>query len=117
MNLRPCAHKPNCVSSVPEEAPARRVDALAFTDTPAAAGARLRRAVRAMARGRIVADQGAYLRAEFHSRLFGFVDDLELVVDEAAGIVHVRSAARTGYWDLGVNRRRVEALRRAFQRP
>jgi len=53
------------------------------------------------------------VRAEFRSRL-GFVDDVEFRIDEAAGVIHVRSASRTGYWDLGVNRRRVEAIREAF---
>ena len=55
----------------------------------------------------------ACLRAEFRTRL-GFVDDLEFLVDEDRGVVQVRSASRTGYWDLGVNRKRVEALRKAY---
>jgi len=42
------------------------------------------------------------------------VDDVEFRIDEAAGVIHVRSASRKGYWDLGVNRRRVEAIREAF---
>ena len=32
----------------------------------------------------------------------------------AAGVIHVRSASRTGYWDLGANRRRVETIREAI---
>jgi len=39
---------------------------------------------------------------------------VEFRIDDAAGVIHVRSASRTGYWDLGVNRRRVEAIREAF---
>ena len=53
------------------------------------------------------------VRAEFRTRL-GFVDDVEFRIDEAARGIHVRSASRKGYWDLGVNRRRVEAIREAF---
>ncbi|MGD9241474.1 MAG: DUF1499 domain-containing protein, partial [Desulfobacterales bacterium] len=30
-------------------------------------------------------------------------------------IIHVRSASRTGYYDFGANRRRVERLRSAFE--
>jgi uncharacterized protein (DUF1499 family) len=56
---------------------------------------------------------GDLVRAEFRSRL-GFVDDVEFRIDEAAGRIHVRSASRKGYWDLGVNRRRVETIREAF---
>jgi uncharacterized protein (DUF1499 family) len=65
-------------------------------------------AVRAMG-GRVEADTGHYLHATFVSRIFRFVDDLELRMDGER--VQVRSASRVGYSDLGVNRRRVEALR------
>ena len=43
------------------------------------------------------------------------MDDLSLRLEAETGLVHVRSASRTGYWDLGVNRRRVEALREASE--
>jgi len=39
---------------------------------------------------------------------------VEFRIDEAAGVVHVRSASRKGYWDFGVNRRRVETIREAI---
>lgn len=58
----------------------------------------------------IVAEGADFLRAEVRSRLFGFVDDLELRLDAVRGVVEVRSAARSGKWDFGVNRRRVEGL-------
>ena len=41
-------------------------------------------------------------------------DDVDLVIDEAAGVIRFRSASRTGHWDLGANRRRMEELRRRF---
>jgi uncharacterized protein (DUF1499 family) len=41
-----------------------------------------------------------------------YVDDLELLADIEQGVIQVRSASRVGTWDLGVNRRRVESLRR-----
>ena len=40
-----------------------------------------------------------------------FVDDVEFVYDDKAGLIHVRSASRLGRRDFGVNRARVEALR------
>jgi uncharacterized protein (DUF1499 family) len=52
-----------------------------------------------------------YLHAEFRSAVFRFVDDLEFLADESAGVIHVRSASRVGTSDLGVNRRRVETIR------
>ena len=67
--------------------------------------------VASLPRSTIVEKTDTYLHAAFKSRVFRFVDDLELLLDPATGIVAVRSASRTGYSDLGVNRRRVEALR------
>ena len=56
-----------------------------------------------------------YLRAEFRSRLFRFVDDVELLVDPEAARIEIRSASRVGHSDLGVNRKRVEVIRAAFE--
>jgi uncharacterized protein (DUF1499 family) len=42
----------------------------------------------------------------------GYVDDVEF--RKAADGVHVRSASRVGYGDMGANKKRVEALRAAL---
>ena len=52
-----------------------------------------------------------YLSAEFRSALFGFVDDLELRLDVENKLIHLRSASRVGYSDMGVNRKRIVQLR------
>ncbi|MDH3872350.1 MAG: DUF1499 domain-containing protein, partial [Gammaproteobacteria bacterium] len=75
---------------------------------------RLRAAILSQRRTRIVEEDASYLHAEVHSRVFGFIDDLEFVLVPKEGIIHVRSASRSGYSDFGVNRRRVERIRRAF---
>ena len=81
---------------------------------PAKAIPALRGVVESLPRTRVVSVTDSYLHAEFRSRIFGFVDDVEFLVDAGAGAVHVRSASRTGYSDLGVNRKRVEEIRAAF---
>jgi len=63
---------------------------------------------------RIVQRTDTYVHAECRSAVLGFVDDLQLVLRPEEGIISVRSASRIGYWDLGVNRRRVERLRRVL---
>ncbi|MDM7951943.1 MAG: DUF1499 domain-containing protein [Cyanobium sp. CZS 25K] len=60
---------------------------------------------------RIVERDGRYLHATATSRLFGFVDDLELQALPAAGVLQARSSSRLGDSDLGVNGRRLAALR------
>ena len=63
---------------------------------------------------RIVERDGSYLHATATSRLFGFVDDLELQALPAAGVLQARSSSRLGDSDLGVNARRLAALRQAL---
>ncbi len=55
--------------------------------------------------------RGPYLHATATSRIFGFVDDLELLADPAQGLLQARSVSRLGDSDLGVNARRLERLR------
>lgn len=111
--LAPVSQKPNAVSSQMSD-PAHAVEPLRFTGSPDAAMAALEGVLRAMPRMAIVETSKGYLRAEATSRLFRFVDDLEAMADPAARVIHVRSAARVGYSDLGVNRARVEEIRKAF---
>jgi uncharacterized protein (DUF1499 family) len=111
--LSPCPRRPACVSSQAQD-PARRVEPIVAPGRVDVALDRAQRAIASMSGGRVVEVEGPYLRAEFTSRLFRFVDDLELLWD-SSGVFHVRSASRVGSSDLGANRRRVESLRRTFE--
>ena len=55
-----------------------------------------------------------YLHAVFKTRWLRFRDDFEARLDPEAGLIHVRSASRLGYSDLGANRARVNKLRAAW---
>jgi uncharacterized protein (DUF1499 family) len=109
--LKPCPDSPNCVSSMSSD-PRHRVAAIAYTDSPAEVRQRLLGVICSMPRTDILTDEGHYLRVEFTSAVFRFVDDVEFCIDEAQNVIHVRSASRVGYWDLGANRKRVEQIRR-----
>ena len=110
--LAPCPASPNCVSSQADATDAGHyVAPLAFKGDPQAAWEMLRRIVAESARAQIVAERDGYLHAEFASRLLGFVDDLECLLDARAHRIQVRSSSRLGYRDFGVNRERVESLR------
>jgi uncharacterized protein (DUF1499 family) len=78
---------------------------------PAAAWEGVRKIVIRLPRCEVVRSGDHYLHVILKSRVFGFVDDLELLWDPQSSRVAIRSASRTGYSDLGVNRRRVEDLR------
>jgi len=110
--LAPCKRSPNCVSSQAEPTDREHYIApIAFRGSMTD----LRKAVESMTRSSVIAAQRNYLYAEYRSALLRYVDDLELFYDEAAGLVHVRSASRLGRRDFGVNRQRVEKLRSLIQ--
>jgi len=107
--LAPCKRTPNCVSSQADAADHEHYIApIVFRG----AAASLRRAAESMERATVIKAEGNYLYAEYRTRLLRYVDDLELYYDDKQGLVHVRSASRLGRRDFGVNRNRVEALRR-----
>jgi uncharacterized protein (DUF1499 family) len=110
--LAPCPGSPNCVSS---EALAveQRVEPLNYDGDAARARARLAEVLKGMVRARTVRSTDLYLRAEFRSAVFGFVDDVEFYFGPP-GTIQVRSASRAGYYDFGVNHERVETIRARF---
>ncbi len=111
--LDACPGSPNCVCSQDADE-LHRVAPLEFEGSADQAWIALRDIVAGWSRTHIVREEPGVLRAEVRSLLFRFVDDLHLLLDEDAGVIHVRSASRVGRSDFGVNRRRVEALRVAF---
>lgn len=112
--LPPCPSSPNCVSTEAAD-PDKRMAPLPYRGERAAAMAILLTVIDGMPRTTVVTRQEHYLRVEFRSRLFGFVDDVAFVFDDETGEIHFRSAARSGYWDMGVNRRRMHSIREAYQ--
>jgi uncharacterized protein (DUF1499 family) len=112
--LAACPDTPNCVSSfAPDDA--HRVAPLPFSGAADDAMARLAAVVHSLPRTAVVTTSGTYLHVEFTSFLFRFVDDVEFLADDAAKVIHVRSASRLGKSDLGVNGQRIEKIRNRWQ--
>jgi len=62
----------------------------------------------------LVEKDAGYLQYIFTSGIMKFKDDVQFECDiDSAGsnIVHIRSASRVGYGDMGANRKRLEELR------
>ena len=114
-SLPPCRRTPNCVSTQTDD-PGKLMEPIPYSGPLAAARERLVAVLRALPRTRIVLEEPGYLKAECRSRLFRFVDDVDLLFDDQAKLIHFRSAARLGRRDFGVNRERMEEIRRRFQR-
>ena len=109
--LSPCRRTPNSVSSQAD--PADKEHYVAPIPFKGDAIAAVRKAVESMPRARIISADSHYLYAEFRSALLGYVDDVEFHYD--GSVIHVRSASRLGRRDFGVNRARVEELRKRIK--
>lgn len=112
--LAPCPDSPNCVSSQSSDS-SHFVEPLSYPDSRAEAKTRLLKIIESMPRTQIISNTHLYIHAEVTSLLFRFVDDVEFLFEEESALIHVRSASRIGYSDLGVNRKRIEAIRQKFQ--
>ncbi|MEO1208677.1 MAG: DUF1499 domain-containing protein [Cyanobacteria bacterium J06638_20] len=114
-SLAACPGSPNCVNSQTSESDTEHAIApLGLSGSAAEAIARLTDIVTGMERTEIIEQTDNYLYAEFTSALMGYVDDVEFFADDASGVVHMRSASRLGQSDLGVNRKRIEAIRSLY---
>ena len=88
------------------------VEPLRYTGDSMAAGKRLQKVLGDLGL-KVIPGGLYYFRAEAKSSLFGFVDDIEFHV-MSGGVIEVKSCSRVGRSDFGVNRKRVERIRRAF---
>jgi uncharacterized protein (DUF1499 family) len=111
--LSACPSSPNCVSSQTTDKK-HYIEPLRYRDSLGEARGRLVSVLDSMARMRIVTIKEDYIHTEFTSQLFRFVDDVEFYFDHDGRTIHLRSASRTGYFDLGANRKRVEVIRKKF---
>lgn len=108
--LSPCPGTPNCVhTGLRHPAGTRGI----FLDSRTGRRDlvdRLVEVIEEMPRTRVITVTDGYVHAEARSRVFRFIDDLELLILPDWELV-VRSASRVGRSDAGVNGRRVEELR------
>jgi uncharacterized protein (DUF1499 family) len=104
---------PNAVSSQ-AAGDYHRIEPLRYKGAAEPAMAALKSIIESTPRTSIVEERADYLYAEFTSRLMGYVDDVEFYFPPDEQIIHVRSASRLGYSDLGANRKRIESIRAKF---
>ena len=111
--LAVCPSSPNCVCS---EHPSDKsdIEPLTYSGDASVAWTALKDAIEATD-GTLEKDEDGYLWASYRSRIFRFIDDVECRLDADSNTIHIRSAARSGYSDFGVNRKRVEQIRSEFQ--
>lgn len=115
--LKPCPDRPNCVCSQSEASDERHAIApLQFQGDPDVAFERLLSIAQEEDAAELVARDGDWAHLVYRTRMMRFADDVEFLLDRQASVIHVRSASRLGWSDLGANRARVESLRRRLRR-
>jgi uncharacterized protein (DUF1499 family) len=110
--LTPCPETPNCVSTQADPTDEiHYAEPIPYSGSRSELVTRLAEWIEGQDRAELVEKRDDYIRAVFTSQVFRFHDDVELYFPEDASVVHVRSASRAGQGDLGVNRKRYEAVR------
>ena len=112
--LSPCPQSPNCVSS-DATYEKHRVEPYRLKAPPQQVWHGLQNVLAAEPRTRLVVVDERYMHVEVESAVMRFVDDAEFLLLADEQIIAVRSASRTGYNELGVNRKRVERIRQELR--
>lgn len=113
-HLSSCPSSPNCVVSQGAD-PDHYIEPITYQGDRDSAKAALLKVLAVVPRTEVVEQTDNYIHSESKSRIFKFIDDSEFYFPTEQKIIHIRSAARTGESDLGVNRRRLEQIRLALQ--
>ncbi|WP_373097109.1 DUF1499 domain-containing protein [Zhongshania sp.] len=109
-HLALCPSAPHCVSSL--ETGTKHIAAITVSSVEE--WQLLQETLLAMPRTEVLERQAHYLHAVSRSAIMRYTDDIELRYSPSQNRVDVRSASRLGYYDFGVNRERVETLRKQF---
>lgn len=111
--LLPCPDKPNCVSTEAVAA-ARKMAPIPVSGDATSTREQLLAAIAAQSGSRIEIAHGGFVVATFRSRLFGFVDEAQFLIETDEHRIRFRSGACSGYYDFGVNRSRIESIKAAL---
>ena len=107
--LAPCPDSPNCVSTQSEEK-GHAMKPLPYLQTREASREKILSILKDMKRTEIVKLTESYIHVECRTALLHFMDDVAFFLDDTTRVVHFRSASRVGYYDFGLNRRRMKRI-------
>ena len=113
LGMVPCPKRPNCVSSLAEKSSDQRVEPLTNRAGDPPSWDRLHTIISKFDGALLVTERADYRHYTISTPTLGFTDDLEFSLRQ--GVLHVRSASRVGYSDMGVNRARVDSIRNTIQ--
>ncbi len=112
--LASCPASQNCVVSLNADSK-HAIEPIAYHVDRDKAREILLKVLTVVPRTEVVEQTDNYIHATSKSRIFKFIDDVEFYFPDNESVIHLRSAARVGDSDLGVNRRRLEQIRLALR--
>jgi uncharacterized protein (DUF1499 family) len=104
--LKPCPESPNCVSTQTQQK-SKQMDPIPFALDPKEVLKIIKGVVEGLPNTRLEKESDHYLHYTFKSKIFRFIDDVEFLIEAEQKLIHFRSASRTGYSDMGVNKKRM----------
>lgn len=112
--LKPCPNSPNCVNSLHPQGNSK-IEPIYSKDTRKTLK-KLEMILENLARSKKITIEEGYLHFQIRSFLFGFIDDVECQAFPQEGIIHIKSAAKSGYYDFNVNKNRVKKIKQALEK-
>ena len=109
----PCPKTPTCVSTHSSDE-LHKIKPITYNSSREEVIEKIINIVKSMKRTSIITQKDNYIHTTFKSRIFRFVDDIEFYFDDKEKLIHFKSASRVGRNDLGVNRKRMEEIRKRF---
>lgn len=110
--LSSCDSSANCLASNASD-PDRQIEPLHYTGSREAAQRAMAKIVGQLRGGAVMENEPGYMRIEFTSQIFQFVDDVQLLF-QSDRTIQVRTASRSEHFDFGESRQRIEKIRSAF---
>jgi len=112
--LKPCPESPNCVSTQTQQKN-KQMDPIPFELDLKAVKKIIKSVVENLPNTHLEKESINYLHYTFKSKIFRFTDDVEFLIDTGQKLIHFRSASRTGYSDMGVNKKRMTEIGKALK--
>jgi len=106
----PCPDSPNCVNSFDNDEE-HAIDPISISGSVETVQAALLQVIHNLPRTEVITSEPTYVHVVSRSRIMGYLDDAEFMIDADAALIHVRSASRLGHSDMGVNRAFIEEVR------
>ena len=111
--LKPCPESPNCVSTQTLQK-SKKMDPIPFKLSPKEIIKVIQSVVESLPNTHLEKESSTYLHYTFKSKIFRFTDDVEFLIDAEQKLIHFRSASRTGYSDMGANKKRMTEIKKAI---